>query len=260
MKLVFKEVGSLDENCYKNYHLSKEILMEYASSSIKQHIDNYNGKKETILIVCGKGDNGADGIALARMLYLDYDVRLFLAHNLDSEISLLQLKRAEALGLIVALDIKNADIIVDCLYGSGLKGKLNKDIELLKKLNHINAYKIACDIPSGIDSDGNTSDEVFRADTTITMGALKLSLFSDKAKDYIGKLQVADLGISNKAYANTSNIFLLEKDDLLLPNRQTQDTHKYSYGHSMVLSGELFGAGQVFNSLSKIPTCCPLVC
>lgn len=140
-------------------------------------------------------------------------------------------------------DIEDADIVVDCLYGSGLKGKLNKDIELIKQINSIKAYKIACDIPSGIDDSGNISDEVFKADITITMGALKLSLFSDKAKDFIGKIKVSDLGISSKLYENKSNIYLLEENDLSLPHRKIEDTHKYSYGHSMVLSGETFGAG-----------------
>ena len=243
MKLVFKEVNSLDEKCYRTYYLNKEILMENAAYSIKKHIDNYNGDKKKILIVCGKGDNGADGITLARMLYLDYDVKLYLAHKLESDISLLQLKRANALGLKTACEIMDSDIIVDCLYGSGLKGKLNKDIELIKKINSIKAYKIACDIPSGISSDGSISDEVFKANITITMGALKLSLFGDKAKDFIGEIEVSNLGISNKAYEDKSDIYLLEESDLLLPTRNTQNSHKYSYGHSMILSGELFGAG-----------------
>lgn len=215
MKAVFKEVGSLDEKCYKSYHLSKDILMEHASLAIKRHIDNYDGSKIKVLIVCGKGDNGADGIALARMLYCDYDVRLYLAHNLTSDISILQLKRAESLGLKTISNIKEADIIVDCLYGSGLKGKLNKDTALIKQLNNLKGYKIACDIPSGIDGSGNLSDEVFKANTTITMGALKLSLFSDKAKDYIGNIEVANLGISSNIYANESNINLLELNDLV---------------------------------------------
>ena len=244
MKAVFKELNSLDLRAYEKYHLSKDILMEHASFSIARHINNYKKSKKNILIVCGKGDNGADGIALARILHLDYDICLYLSHTLNSDISLLQLKRANALGLEVSQSFPTqTDIVIDCLYGSGLKGELKEDISLIEQMNNLKAYKIACDVPSGLSCEGYISNTTFKADTTITMGAMKLSLFSDKAKEYIGEIKVANLGLSNKAYEEKSNIYLLEPNDLCLPFRKNKNTHKYSYGHCMVFGGELFGAG-----------------
>jgi len=245
MKKVFKEVNFLDKRCYEKYYLSEDILMENASQSIKKYIDSLDLIKQKVLIVCGKGNNGADGIALSRMLHLDYDVRLYLAYPPKSALATLQLDRAISIGVEVVVDlIDDYDIVVDSLYGSGIKNPLSdKDNLLINTMNNLKAHKIACDIPSGIDRDGFVNKMTFIADTTITMGAIKLSLLGDNAKNVIGNIQVADLGISEKAYTSISDIFLLEESDLVLPIRVNKNSHKYTYGHSLIFSGQSFGAG-----------------
>lgn len=244
MQKVFNEVNSLDKQCYKKYHLSEDILMEHASNGMKEYIHKYFTKGSKILIVCGSGNNGADGIALARLLHNDYDVELFLLSNPKSEMAKLQMKRAMSIKVNKVDSFKDEyDLVVDALFGTGLNRILNKEAnDLLVLLNAIKAKKIACDIPSGIDDKGNVENIAFFADITLTMGALKKSLFLDMAKDYVGKIEVIDLGVSRSLYENDSKCFLLDKNDLKLPTRDKKNTHKGDFGHLSVIAGEKEGA------------------
>lgn len=191
MQKIFDEVNSLDKRCYEKFALSEDILMEHAASSMYDFIESKFEENKSILIVCGSGNNGADGIALARLLHKKYDVNLYLAKEPKSTMAKIQLQRVKSLDIKIVKEIFEADIIVDCLFGSGLNKQLNiDDTSLLESLNSFNSYKIACDIPSGIDTLGQVKTIAFEAETTITMGALKTSLFSDIAKDYVGGLSL----------------------------------------------------------------------
>jgi len=133
---------------------------------------------------------------------------------------------------------------VDCLFGSGLNRELDEEsLSLIKLLNNSKAYKIACDIPSGINHLGQVNQSAFYSDTTITMGALKKSLFTDIAKEYVGNIIVANLGIQRKLYEKKSTCFLIEKKDLKLPIRDNKISNKGTYGHLSVVVGEKVGAG-----------------
>lgn len=244
MQKVFDEVNSLDKRCYEKYALSEDILMEHAASSMMSFINTLtNNKNKKILIVAGAGNNGADGIALARLLYTKYTIKLYIPFELKSPMAKLQLQRVEKLGLTPVSKIANADIIVDCLFGSGLNRKLDtKSLEIIRQLNQLDGYKIACDIPSGINHLGEIKTDAFQSDTTITMGALKISLFSDSAKGFVGEIKVADLGVQRELYETQSNIFLLDKDDIKLPFRNNSTSHKGTYGHLSVVVGEKKGA------------------
>jgi len=244
MQKIFDEVGSLDKRCYEEFSLNEDILMEHAANSMALYIEEKFYDKKSILIVCGSGNNGADGIALARLLHTKLDVSLYFYKEAKTDIGKVQYKRAKSLGVPIVSELENTDIIVDCIFGSGLNKPLDSEaISLIKKINNIEAIKIACDIPSGIFNDGKLDSVAFYADITITMGALKTSLFSDTAKDYVGKIKVADLGIQRKLYETNTNKYLLEKKDLKLPFRNIQNSHKGSYGHLNVVAGCKKGAG-----------------
>ena len=235
MQKLFDEVNSLDKRCYEKFLLSEDLLMEHAASNMALYISEKYSSFESILIVCGSGNNGADGITLARLLHTKFDVNLYLAATPKSSMAQLQLQRAKTLDIKIVNELFNADIIVDCLFGTGLNKPLDeKSINLLNTLNSYNSFKIACDIPSGI---------AFEADITITMGALKTSLFSDMAKDYVGEIIVADLGVQREIYEIESNKFLLEKSDMNLPFRNKKNSHKGNYGHLNVVAGCKKGAG-----------------
>ena len=131
-------------------------------------------------------------------------------------------------------------VIVDCIFGTGFHGELPANIKsLLEKINespdYKSAYKIACDIPSAL---------YFKADVTVTMGALKSILFSDKAKDVTGKIKVADLGINSSIFekCDSPDAFLIEEIDAKFPLRTKKSAHKGTYGHTTVFAGEKSGA------------------
>ncbi|RXJ91845.1 bifunctional ADP-dependent NAD(P)H-hydrate dehydratase/NAD(P)H-hydrate epimerase [Arcobacter sp. CECT 8983] len=246
MKKVFYEVNSLDKKCYNKFSLTEDILMEHASFSMARFIEEKFEEKSSVLIVCGPGNNGADGIALARLLYNKFDIKLYLPFGAKSSMAKLQEKRVKLLGLSLVDELIQCDIVVDCLFGSGLNKDLDENsLNIINTLNKYESYKISCDIPSGINIKGQINQEAFYADTTITMGALKIALFSDEAKDYVGGIEVANLGVQRDIYEDETNIFLLEKEDMKLPFRNKKNSHKGSYGHLNVVAGCKMGAGVI---------------
>ena len=246
MQKVFEEVNSLDKRCYEKFGLTEDILMENAASSILNFIEKNFSYNSKILIVAGPGNNGADGIALSRMIHIAYDVSLYIPFSAKSKISKIQLKRVDSVGVDIISSLDSYDIIVDCLFGSGLNRELDgSSIKLINVLNSMASYKIACDIPSGINKNGQIENIAFISNTTITMGALKKSLFTDEVKDYLGDIIVANLGVQRKIYEIDSNCYLLDKEDLKLPTREKLSTHKGDFGHLAVVVGEKSGAGLI---------------
>jgi hydroxyethylthiazole kinase-like uncharacterized protein yjeF len=243
MKNLFFEVNTLDKRCYEKFYLSEDILMENAANALCQEIRVHAVQNAKVLFICGAGNNGADGIAAARRLFGELDVSIYLPHGVKSNMAKLQLERAKSLHVKMEEEIKTADIYVDCIFGSGLNKELDtKTVQIIEELNEAQGIKIACDIPTGIDSVGYIKQVAFRADVTITMGALKEALYSDNAKDFTGEIKVGNLGISQKNYEKPSQTFLLEDSDMRLPYRNKKDTHKGSFGHVAILGGEKEGA------------------
>lgn len=243
MQNLFYEVDSLDRRCYDEFHLSEDILMEHAANGMALFIKEHHKDARSILIVCGSGNNGADGIALARLLHGSLDVRLYLYKAPSSELGKTQLKRAQTLEVNLVDTLKDADIIVDALFGSGLNRELDqKSAALLEQLNLFNAHKIACDMPSGLNKEGHLDKHAFIADTTLSMGALKRGQFADKAKDSVGMVYQLDLGLHRTHYETNTNWKLLDESDLKPPHREKNNTHKGSFGHLSLIHGEKEGA------------------
>lgn len=250
MKKIFDEVGILDKRAVDSFFLSEDILMEHAAISMAKYIEKKFKKSSSVLIVCGSGNNGADGIALARLLHKKFRVYLYLHTLAKSQMAKLQEKRAKSIEVEFINEVYEAEVIVDCLFGTGSNKEFDeKTVELIEKLNSFNSHKIACDIPSGINKKGQILQVAFKADTTITMGGAKTSLFSDRAKDYVGKIKVANLGLASEIFQTQSNKFLLEQNDFKAPKRDKQDTNKGSFGHLNVIVGEKEGAG-IISSLA----------
>ena len=252
MQNIFFDTRILDKKSREKFSLTEEIMIENAAqgleSCVMPHVFHESARyinRPCVLILAGRGNNGADGYALARRLSChDFCVAVFCLGDPSSEIAKVQKKRAELLGVsfISPYDLdsfaeeKSFDIsvVVDCIYGSGFHLPLDAESEaVIQSANKIEAFKISCDIPSGLDSAGN-GKTVFCADETVAMGALKLSLFSDKAKDFCGKIKVCNLGISrnNFEFLDSPNAFLLEKEEMKLPFRKMQNVHKGTFAHS----------------------------
>jgi hydroxyethylthiazole kinase-like uncharacterized protein yjeF len=170
-------------------------------------------------------------------------------------------------GVPFVKELLTCRVLADCIFGSGfhapLKGPYPKEIAaLIERINSMDCVRIACDIPSGIDPQGVVHAAAIRADTTVCMGALRQSLFSDAAKDHTGRIITAGLGVSGVLFEGNGGaeqsmenpvtaaaavpvMKLLEKSDIRLPLRTKQNVHKGSFGHAAVVCGEKQGAAVI---------------
>lgn len=254
MQPLYKTCYPLDQRCYDYYHLTEDILMEHASMGMANYIRANFKEKSSLLIVCGIGNNGADGLVLARQLQSAYEVKVMLPFGVRSVMAEIQLERVQALDIEFVDEVCEADVIVDAIFGAGLSRELNeKTRKIIVQLEELNGFKIACDVPTGIDINGNPLPMALFCDVTITMGALKECLYSDIAKDYVGKIICVDLGISHIKYTHGfhTNSYLLEEKDIRLPLRDRQNTHKGSFGHLAVIKGQKEGAS-ILSGLSAL--------
>ena len=247
MQKVFQNCYAMDRRCYDEYGLTEDILMEHAAEGMASYVRSHFPKGSSVLIVAGMGNNGADGIVLARLLYLRYEIALVIPFGVKSGMAEMQLERVKKLGIVVSeeIDDKNeqVDIVIDALFGAGLDRELDtQSRSLVEKMNRIDGFKIACDIPTGIGADGRVLSVAFKADVTITMGALKEAFYLDEAKDFVGEIICVDLGVDRLLYEEQSDTFVLKKADMCLPTRSSQATHKGSFGHAALLCGEKEGA------------------
>lgn len=249
MQNLYVEVSSLDSRTLEKYALTEELMMEHAAIEIEQAIRNHFPIHACVLIVCGSGNNGADGLALARLLKEDYQVSVHLPFGARSPLCQLQYNRLKKLGLFPSELPSFAAVIVDALFGSGLSRPLDIEAQkIVESLNVLKGFKIACDIPSGLHADGRLDPHTFKADLTVTMGALKRGMFSDAAKEIVGEIAVANLGVPRAHYEIPSTWHLLEKSDLRLPFRTAMSTHKGTYGHLALVCGEKIGAAVIAGS------------
>ncbi len=244
MQKVFKSCDALDKKCYEEYGLTEEILMEHAALGMANYIREHFVQGTSVLIAAGMGNNGADGMVLARQLYGEYDIRLYVPFELRSSMAKIQFKRAALLGLKVVDSIQEAKVVVDALFGAGLNKPLNEEAQhIIHRLNTLKGHKIACDVPTGVGTQGLLMPLAFHADVTLTMGAHKEALYLDVCKDAVGEVIGVNLGISPLFYETQSQTCLLEKSDLRLPSRTEQSTHKGDFGHAAVFCGDKEGAG-----------------
>ncbi len=252
---MYEKVDALDKRALEEWLLSEDILMENAAMALERAVLQNASLGAKVIILCGSGDNGGDGYALARRLAGRFRVLVFEMKLAKSPMCQLQKERAKKVGVVIKTwEEKNedleCDVLVDCVVGSAFKGGLEPFLDF-ESLSQKACFKIACDIPSGIDSKGRVDKRAFKADTTISMGAIKSCLLSDRAKDYVGELKVGHLGVFNQIYEIPTETFLLEKSDLKLPLRDKKNAHKGDYGHAHVLLGKHSGAG-LLSALSAL--------
>lgn len=285
MKPVYKDTRLLDVRARKMYALTEDIMMENAAIALQKEIESYLTKNtkdiNKVIILCGSGNNGADGYALARRMfskekffapqkYLEVTVCTVLEPK--SQMCVLQKMRAQKTGVKIVNEKKlfsdnkeffvndiSKIIFVDCIFGTGFHGDIpQKPAALIAKVNSIPSYRIACDLPTGIDLDGIVSQNAFIADTTITMGAQKFCMYTDEAKDFVGKVKTADLGIQHELFCPFKTegdslkpeFYLLEKSDCKFPIRKKQNVNKGSFGHTAVVGGTKTGAAVIASCAS----------
>lgn len=249
MDKVFDNPSKLEALVKQKYGIPDFMMMENAALALKQLILEKASPDSRILILCGKGNNGGDGYALARLLQDNYEIFLYMLaeptaaeaktqYQTCKKLKLNFVSEKKAFEILKATDALKAAplVVVDCLFGTGFRGELPANVQkLIDAANQAAAIRIACDISSGL---------AFNAHYTVTMGEHKLALFSDKAKQVSGQIIVADLGLDNAAFQNAMPpaAFLVTDKDLKLPYRTDKAAHKGTYGHTAVFAGEKSGA------------------
>ena len=169
MEALFLDTRILDKTCREKFLLSEDCMIENAAAGLEDAVMDSLGenKKSRVLILCGSGNNGADGYALARKLVSSkISVSVAICGEPKSELCKIQKSRAENTSVEFLMLEKSLDyieenplafdLIVDCIFGSGFHGSLPDDIsKLIEKINSLDAFRISCDIPSGLDMLGN---------------------------------------------------------------------------------------------------------
>lgn len=247
-----KEMAKIDDYTINVIGLPQMVLMERAALSIYNFIYEKFPNKSKVLVVVESGNNGGDGLAVARMLNnTGYDVDIYWVDKLSTKSQGFeaQLDIARKLNLKFIDEIVNYgyDVVVDGMFGVGLNRALTGEhAEVIKQINDIDAYKVAIDIPSGIDSyTGFVLGVAFKADTTITFGFSKLGMLMGMGFEYSGKVIVADIGFPHQAVDFIEpRLYTYDETDLeeKIPYRRS-DTHKGSYGKIGVIAGSKNMAG-----------------
>jgi ADP-dependent NAD(P)H-hydrate dehydratase / NAD(P)H-hydrate epimerase len=255
------EMRACDERAIKEYGIPGIVLMENAARAvadvITERMPDLRGKHA--LILCGRGNNGGDGFALARhLLVRGWRVTVASVSAIDqlqgdartnAEILRTMARRdsTDMLRLIPSVTLNKleklppADLIVDALLGTGFRGALKRKYAgLVQWLNGQNARRVAVDIPSGIDADSGQSEGVtVEADITCTMGLLKVGLLFSPGRDVAGEVITVDIQIPPEVYRR-SNIrtYLIDETDVrsAFPKLRS-DVHKYQRGKVFVLAG-----------------------
>ncbi len=255
------EMRGCDEEAIQRYGIPGIILMENAArgtaDAMHAHITSLSQKH--ILIICGKGNNGGDGFALARHLFergctvtvgtlspinqLKGDARV----NADI---IKKISRSDSSGKITLVtsitrqkleDLPPVDVVVDAILGTGFKGKLKPKVaSIVAWMNNLPATRVAIDIPSGVDADsGNAEGITVQADITCTMGLLKTGLLFSPGRDAAGKIICVDIQIPPEVFrlANIKTYIVDEHDVRNAFPARALDAHKYQLGKVFVLAG-----------------------
>ena len=273
MKACFaEEMRDIDRAATEKGGVPSIVLMENAAiaciNELKKDFGCLNDRR--IAVFCGKGNNGGDGFAIARHL-----------HNAGAEVSVFLVCGSEFSGdakinfdIINKMDINTDvisdtdnlkyiiranDIIVDAIYGTGIRGSVTGiSYDVINEINENSAYTLSVDVPSGINSDsGEVCGICINADKTVTFAAYKIGMLLFPAADYIGKAVVADISIPDYIIGECSTAATVIDGEFVRNNfpKRKNNSHKGDYGKVLVIAGSegLSGAAYL-SSQSAVET------
>lgn len=241
------QMKAAEANTINNIGIPSLLLMEQAAVSVKDMI--MSSGQSCVLCVCGNGNNGADGFAIARMLYFS-GVSVIVCEVGDgtncSEENLTQKKILENLSIPIEKDIHKAledptvDCIVDAMFGIGLNRPLSEEyVEIINHMNEVcerhDITIIAVDIPSGLHADkGIPMPGAVIADTTVTFGYPKIGMLINEGSFYSGKIYAEDIGVKKNP---SEPIYALERDDMKNYPKRNPLGHKGTFGKVTCIAG-----------------------
>lgn len=255
--ITAEEMRRLDERTIEEAKVPVTTLMENAGRAAAQQIMVHFPPEQfsQVLIISGHGNNGGDGLVVARELHnMGYQVESWLVGSADkiSTASCEKLKLLRANGqdtriiepaqLVVSdYDFTKYDIIVDALIGIGGVGPLRAPLsELVRTLNMNSVKRVALDISTGINTDrGVVESTAFKADLTVTFAVAKFGHFLGAGSEYTGALVVIDIGLPREFLEDIQpkvRLLTAELISTFIPARKKQ-SHKGSYGHALIVGG-----------------------
>ncbi|MHC1635849.1 MAG: NAD(P)H-hydrate dehydratase [Candidatus Methanospirareceae archaeon] len=268
-EITSEEMAALDENC-DFFGLSRLQLMENAGASIAREIKKRFGKGESITIVAGKGNNGGDAFVAARHLQGEYDIKVLLLgaskdiRTEEARRNFEILKRGEYGYEIKEIRdsselrmnegvIKKAKVVIDAIFGTGIRGRIREPeataIDLINEAKERNnAFVISVDVPSGLDPDTGvgTGDKVVKANLTVTFHKMKRGLKREEAREYVGVVEVASIGIPGAME------MLAGPGDVRMIMRRNASSHKGENGRVLVVGGGPFFGAPALTALAAL--------
>jgi len=281
------QVRQFDRDVIERSQVPSIVLMENAAKNIYQISVSelkLNPENDFIGIVCGRGNNGGDGYALARhFLNAGYHVLLvslfdLSKHSPDAAVNLsilLQSKNSypnldhvNYKSLIDLAPLYKVTVLFEAILGSGVKGPVEPELRpVIRKMNSVEARKIAIDIPAGIDVDKGSvpgdskdseGDTVFKADITISLAAFKRGLFFGDGYLHSGRVIPAEIGFRFDPELLPSEDYLIEPEDCYysLPVKE-RGIHKYSGGRLLIIAGsKTYPGAAVLSAKAALKTGC----
>ena len=248
--LTSKQIKELDANTILHEPIASIDLMERASEAFVNWFTIQFGAPRKIGIICGTGNNGGDGLAIARLLSeLNYPVKVWIVRGStpttkDFTINFERIKgKLELYDIVTTSDqglFSDRDIVIDAIFGSGLSRPAEGIYEqAINCVNKSNAIKISVDVPSGLFADQPSSGKIVKADYTISFQLLKLAFLLPENNSYVGDWKVVDIGLSKNFLKSidTSYFYLTRKSVKEKIHKREKFDHKGTYGHALLIAG-----------------------
>lgn len=240
------EIKALESRC----GIEADVLMENAANAVIRRLERLELLRGDISIVCGSGNNGGDGYAIAWKL-LDKGLRVNVLQVVPprSELAVEYCKRFTDCGGVIGksfTEAESSDLIIDCLFGFSFHGRAEGVFaEAIKHINN-GAFVVSVDLPSGICADGDELSDVYvNADITCTFTSPKLATVSYPAKEACGKVYLEDIGIPKETLdMYKSQTTVADKSLLNLLPQRPSNSHKGTFGSLLAVCGcdEMSGA------------------
>lgn len=250
-----KQIRGLEAITLKEQEISSWQLMERASMSF---VNWFLGKMDvtpssSIHILCGTGNNGGDGMAIARILHgFSFDVTVYLLRVSDKEsenfkrnyasVKAIPLKVVEVETIDDCRAIQGDDFLIDAVLGIGLNRPLDQKWSDILRLVSYQAKNVSIDIPSGLFAEKTTAVFGFRAQTTYSFQSSKLAFFMPENQDIVGDWVIGEIDLAersvhyNKVY-ETNNYCLHPYYVNFFLNKRSRHDHKGTFGHALLIAG-----------------------
>lgn len=247
------QIREADQYTIQNEPIASIALMERAAQKVVEILINeFQSTQRVKHIFCGTGNNGGDGLAVARLLYQQqHTVKVYLLEGNPSQDYSINLQKLREISQIEIVQLNHpnqlknfhpSDILVDAIFGTGLNKPLEGNIkEIVDHLNTIDVTKIAIDIPTGLFADipNQLENTIFRSDRVYTFHAPKLSFLLPENGAYVNTFKVLDIRLASEFTESTdSKNYYLQKNDIRERYRSRKKfSHKGTYGHALLIAG-----------------------